>query len=95
MKIRICIIGNGFFANKVHYPALTSFDDVEIIGICAFNEERLKQTALNFNIPEKNIYVAKSGSAYQKMLTDLRPDGVYVIGQPRPDARYLDLVPEK
>lgn len=82
MKIRICLIGNGFFANKVHYPALTSFDDVEIIGICAFNEERLKQTALNFNIPEKNIYVAKSGSSYQKMLTDLRPDGVYVIGQP-------------
>lgn len=53
MKARICIVGNGLFANKVHYPSLNSFEDVEIVGICAFDEERLKQTALKFNIPEK------------------------------------------
>ena len=69
MKVRICIIGNGSFANKVHYPALASFKDVEIVGICAFHE-RLKKTALQFNIPEQNIYVAKSPSDYQKMLTN-------------------------
>lgn len=44
-KARICIIGNGRFANKVHYPSLTSLKEVEIIGICAFNKERLYQTA--------------------------------------------------
>jgi len=82
MKARICMIGNGVFANKVHYPSLHSFEDVEIVGICAFNEERLKQTALQFTIPEKSIYVTNSVSGYQKMLTDLRPDGVYVIGPP-------------
>lgn len=84
MKVRICIIGNGFFANKVHYPALAALHDVEIVGICAFNEERLTKTAQTFNIPSKNIYVAKSGIDYQTMLMDLRPDGVYVIGQPGP-----------
>ncbi|MEJ7740738.1 MAG: Gfo/Idh/MocA family oxidoreductase [Chitinophagaceae bacterium] len=82
MKARICIVGNGLFANKVHYPSLNSFEDVEIVGICAFDEERLKQTALKFNIPEKNIHVTRSRSDYQTMLIDLRPDGVYVIGQP-------------
>lgn len=76
------MVGNGAFANKVHYPALASFDDVEIVGICAFNEDRLTKTAEAFNIPEKNIYAAKSNSGYQEMLTELHPDGVYVIGQP-------------
>ena len=82
-KVRICIIVNGLFANKVHYPSLCSFMDVEIVGICALNKERLKQTAGNFNIPEKNIYVAKSRFDFQQMLINLRPDGVYVIGQSR------------
>lgn len=82
MKARICIIGNGVFANRVHYPSLNSFDDVEIVGICAFNEERLIQTALKYNIPRQNVYVTTSKFDYQKMLMDLEPDGVYVIGQP-------------
>jgi len=84
MKVRICIVGNGFFANKVHYPSLASFRDVEIVGMCAFNEERLRKTANTFNIPAQNIYVSTSATDYQDMLTDLRPDGVYVIGQPGP-----------
>ena len=79
---RICIIGNGRFANTVHYPSLASLKDVEIVGICAFDEERLKQTAFKYKIPEKNIYVAQSQYDYQKMLIDNQPDGVYVIGQP-------------
>lgn len=81
-KARICIVGNGKFANSVHYPSLSSLDNVEIAGICAFNEERLKQTAAKFNLPVKSIFVAKSPNDYQKMLEELKPDGVYAIGQP-------------
>lgn len=79
---RICIIGNGHFANEVHYPSLSSLKNVKIVGICAFDEERLKQTAHKYKIPVKSIHVARSQFDYQKMLTDLHPDGVYVIGQP-------------
>jgi predicted dehydrogenase len=61
MKVRICVIHNGIFANKVHYPALTSFDD-EIVGMCAFNEERLAKTARTFNLPSKNICDGKSNA---------------------------------
>jgi virulence factor len=81
-KARICIIGNGSFANAVHYPSLASLKDVEIVGICAFDEERLKQTAQKYKFPKKCIHVAKSQSDYQRMLIELNPDGVYVIGQP-------------
>jgi len=81
-KVSICIIGNGEFANKIHYPLLTSFGDVEIAGICAMDEERLKKTAQEFNIPEANVFVSRSRTGYQEMLTNLQPDGVYAIGQP-------------
>lgn len=81
-RVRICIIGNGRFANMVHYPSIVSLNDVEIVGICAFDEERLIQTALKFKISVKNIHVARSRTDYQKMLVTLRPDGIYVIGQP-------------
>ena len=82
MKARICIIGNGAFANKVHYPSLASFNDVEIIGIFAFNGERLRQTAHQYNIPEEHIYVLSSKNDYQQILLKLKPDAVYAIGQP-------------
>jgi predicted dehydrogenase len=81
-KTRICVIGNGEFANKVHYPLLSSFDDVEIVGICAMNEKRLIKTAQKYNIPETNVFVSKSRTGYQEMLISLQPDGVYAIGQP-------------
>jgi virulence factor len=84
MRARICIIGNGIFANKFHYPSLHSLENADIVGICAFNEDRLKKTALKYNISDKKIYAAKSGSDYQKMLMELQPHGVYVIGQPGP-----------
>ena len=81
-KVKICIIGNGQFANEVHYPSLASLKEVEIVGICAFDEEKLKITAKKYFIPLKNIYVSKTVFDYQTMLIDLQPDGVYVIGQP-------------
>jgi predicted dehydrogenase len=81
-RARICIIGNGQFANSVHYPSLASLQEAQIVGVCAFDEERLKQTATKYNIPPECIYPAKSPVGYRKMLADCRPDGVYVIGQP-------------
>lgn len=81
-KVRICVIGNGSFANTVHYPSLASVKEAEIVGICAFDEEKLKQTASIYKLPENIIYVARSQFDYRKMLIELHPDGVYVIGQP-------------
>lgn len=82
MKVRVCIIGNGNFACSVHYPSLRSFNEVEIVGIMAFNKERLEKTAQRFSIPEKCIFPVSSVTGYQAVLQQLKPDAVYAIGPP-------------
>lgn len=82
MKVRICMIGNGEFANKVHYPSLFSFDDVEVAGIFAFDETRLQQTAERYHIEPSRLYAMRSRHDYKKIIPQLKPDGVYVIGPP-------------
>jgi len=79
---RICIIGNGHFANIFHYPSLAAMKEVEIVGICAFDEEKLRLTAAKYHLPPETIYVSKKPDDYREMLSELRPDGVYVIGTP-------------
>jgi predicted dehydrogenase len=74
-KVRIAMIGAGSMANRVHYPSLASFPDVEIAAICDLSEARLNATADKYN-------VAARFSDYQKMIETIAPDGVYAIGPP-------------
>lgn len=82
MKARICIIGNGSFANMVHLPSLMSFEDVEILAIFAYNKEKLLQTAARYGVNPERVYSMDSPTAYQQHLLQMQPDGVYAIGQP-------------
>ena len=43
--VRIAMVGAGGMANNVHYPSLASFEDVEFVGICDLDAERLTKTA--------------------------------------------------
>jgi len=63
-------------ANKVHYPSLASFDDVEIAAICDINAERLNATADKYG-------VEKRYADYRKMVEEIAPDAVYAIGPPQ------------
>ena len=81
-KVRICIIGAGNMANNVHYPSLASFDDVEIVGVVESRADRLKATCDKFGIAEGARFLVALDTDYQKVLSTLKPDGVYVIGQP-------------
>ncbi|ODT82639.1 MAG: hypothetical protein ABS76_06120 [Pelagibacterium sp. SCN 64-44] len=81
-KVRICIIGAGAMANNVHYPSLASFDDVEIVGVLETRAERLEATCEKFGIPQSARFLLGLDTDYQDVLKDLKPDGVYVIGQP-------------
>ena len=40
-KVRICMIGAGMMANKVHYPSLASFENVDMVGICDLDEQKI------------------------------------------------------
>lgn len=81
-KVRIALIGAGKMANNVHYPSLTSFGDVEIVGVLESRADRLKETCDKYGIPESARFVTALDTDYQTILEDLKPDGVYVIGQP-------------
>jgi virulence factor len=73
--VRIVVIGAGAMANRVHYPSLASFQDVEIVGICDIDEERLHATANAYGIQGRY-------TDYRAMIESCVPDGVYAIGQP-------------
>ena len=74
-RTRVAFVGAGGMANNVHYPSLNSFDDVEIAAICDLNEERLNETATKYEV--RGRY-----TDYRKMVEEVDPAGIYVIGQP-------------
>ena len=74
-RVRVAMVGAGRMANSVHYPSLNSFDDVEIAALCDLDEERLNETATRYEIPGRY-------TDYRKMVDEVKPAGVYVIGQP-------------
>ena len=76
------MIGAGGMANSVHYPSLASFSDVEIVGVCDMDDQRLQATCDKYAVPKESRYLAQSPDAYQKMVEEQSPDGVYAIGQP-------------
>jgi predicted dehydrogenase len=74
-KTRIAFIGAGSMANRVHYPSLASFDDVEIAAICDLDPRRLQTTADQYEVVGRY-------TNYRHMIEAVAPDGVYVIGPP-------------
>ena len=74
-KVRVALIGAGGMANGVHYPSVTSFDDVEIVGLCDLDAERLESTAEKFNI-------SATFADYGRMLEQTEPDAVYALMPP-------------
>ncbi|GAC1385876.1 MAG: Gfo/Idh/MocA family oxidoreductase [Herpetosiphon sp.] len=74
-NVRVVVIGAGAMANRVHLPSLSSFDDVDIVGVCDLDQDRLATTAATFGI-------SHTFTNYQQMITSTAPDAVYAIGQP-------------
>jgi predicted dehydrogenase len=62
-------------ANRVHYPSLASFADVEIAAVCDIDADRLRQTADAYEITGRY-------TDYRTMIENVAPAGVYAIGQP-------------
>jgi predicted dehydrogenase len=69
------MIGAGGMANRVHYPSLASFDDVEIAAICDLDVARLTATADRYEVEGRY-------TDYRQMVEEVAPDAVYVIGPP-------------
>ena len=74
-KIRVAMIGAGGMANRVHYPSLAAFDDVEIAAICDIDPKRLNATADTYAVDRRY-------ADYRTMVDEVAPDAVYAIGPP-------------
>lgn len=78
-KIRVAMVGAGGRAMSVIYPALADMADVEIAAICDIDKARLDTAASMYNVARKygdNVY------DYRRMIIEVKPDAVFVIGQP-------------
>lgn len=69
------MIGAGRMCNRLHYPTLASFDDVELAAICGIDTDRLGETADKYG-------VEKRYTDYRRMVEEVGPDGVFAIGPP-------------
>ena len=74
-SLSVAVIGAGALANREHYPALASFDDVELVGACDLDEARLHATADRFDIEARF-------TDYRRMIEETAPAAVYVILRP-------------
>jgi predicted dehydrogenase len=70
------MIGAGRMAQRVHYPSLASFDDVDIVAVCDLDAARMQQAAETYGIPHQY-------SDYRQMVEEMQPDAVYSIGPPQ------------
>ena len=67
-KVRVLMIGAGQMANMVHYPSLKSFKDIEIVGVCDMDPERVTTTCDKFKIPKNRRFVTEGFDDYRKIV---------------------------
>lgn len=70
MKVRIGIIGTGWWSTFAHIPTMLRHKDVTVVGLCDADRERLERAASHFGID-------RTFTDYRQLL-DLQPDGVII-----------------
>ena len=75
-KVRVGFVGAGNLANSIHYPCLASLPDVELVATCDLVEEKARETAERFSIPQ--VF-----TDYEEMLAEVDPQVVYCIMMPQ------------
>ncbi|MCM8807007.1 MAG: Gfo/Idh/MocA family oxidoreductase [Candidatus Omnitrophica bacterium] len=74
-KVKIGIIGCGNIVKLAHLPSLSSFEDVEICGVCDIDEKKLVE------IKEK-YKIVNTFNNYKEMIEKLALDAVYIALPP-------------
>lgn len=70
-RVRVGIIGTGWWATHAHLPSLTNYGDAEVIGVADIDGERARTTADAFGV--------QNAFADHHDLLALRPDAVIVV----------------
>jgi virulence factor len=78
--LRVGFIGAGRRARAAHYPSVAQLQadgEVELVGICDLNEERLAAAADRYGVGPEGRY-----TDFKRMLREARLDAVYTIFPP-------------
>ena len=75
-KVRVALIGAGGMGMNVHLPCLASLSDVELVAVCDVVEEKAREAAQEFGIPQ--IF-----TDYNEMLSTADPQVVYAVLRPQ------------
>jgi predicted dehydrogenase len=70
LKVRIGIIGAGWWSTYAHIPTMLRRADVELVGLCDPDESRLARAAQHYGI-------SKTYTSAEQLLNE-RPDGVII-----------------
>jgi len=76
--VRVALIGAGMMASRHHYPSLASFPDVELVAISDLIEDKARQAASTFGIPQEAVHTDAA-----RMIETHQPDAVYVLMPPQ------------
>ena len=72
-KLRVAIIGTGGISHEHMKGYLSVPEDVEIVGLCDIDEEKVNNYAKKYDVDAKCVY-----TDYRKMLAEVKPDAVSV-----------------
>ena len=70
-KLKIGVIGAGWFASRRHIPAVVASKDAELVALCRRNTEQLAKMSQYFG-------VQNSFTDYREMLDSIEMDGVII-----------------
>lgn len=70
-KLKIGVIGAGWFASRRHIPAIVTSKDAELVALCRRNTEQLAKMAQHFGI--QNTF-----TDYREMIDKIEMDGVII-----------------
>ena len=74
-RLRVGVIGAGGIASGVHFPALREIERCELVWVCDLNADRARAAADRWGVP-------LHGTSYAELISELRPDAVFVLVQP-------------
>ena len=70
-KLKIGVIGAGWFASRRHIPAIVESNDAELVALCRRNVEQLAKMAQHFSV--ENTFID-----YREMVDKIKMDGVLI-----------------
>ncbi len=70
-KLRVAVVGVGWWANSVHVPQIRSHEAAELVALCARSEDKLRAAGERFG-------VSRLATDYQQLLADGDLDAVCI-----------------